>query len=563
MTSTDNSDHLPDCICVDPQEALHQVRTLCAQNKLAQARALCRDICVAEPTSVEALNLLAAIALQARDYEDAIATMRQTLRAGGNAAVTHFNIGVALRELGRFDDEVAAYDESLAHRPRFFEAWFNRGNALRLLGRHDEAIASFDRAIAIRPECAEAFNNRGNALADLGRHREAMISFDRAVTLKPDYAVAHDNRGNALEGLGRRDDALRSYAEAQRCAPDYADAHWNESLCRLLIGDYARGWEKYEWRWRTGTYVRGERPRFSVPLWLGRESLAGRTILLHAEGGLGDTLQFCRFATSVSTLGARVLLEVQPQLHRLLTGLDGVDELLVQGQRRPAFDFHCPLMSLPLALGTPSDAIPASLPYITPDPEQVSAWGRRIGEDRGRLRVGLVWAGNPRLGIATSQAMDKRRSMPFARFEPLLDLCGIDFYSLQKGDAAQAQLRGSPLAQRVIDVTDQIEDFADTAALVAHLDLVIAVDTSTAHLAGAMGKPVWLLNRYDTCWRWFLGRSDSPWYPKVMRIFRQPEAGNWHAVVDEVGDALRQLGERFNRAETSGPGNTQGWRHTR
>ena len=531
-----------DILRADPQDALECARSLYAQGELTRAAALCRELSIVEPACLEALHLLTAIALRGGDYEDALIAMRRMLRVGGESAVIHFNIGVALRELGRVDEEVAAYDKALAQRPRFFEAWFNRGNALRTLGRQHEAIASFGHAIDIRPDCAEAFNNRGNALGELHRYDEALDSFERALTLRPDYADAHSNRGNALEGLGRHADALRSYENAQRYAPDHADAHYNESLCRLLTGDYARGWAKYEWRWKTGTYMPGKQPQLPAPLCLGRESLAGKTILLHAEGGLGDTLQFCRFAKFVSARGARVLLEVQPQLRRLLANLEGVGDLLVQGQRRPGFDFHCPLMSLPHALGTLNDSIPASLPYIAADPSLVAAWGRRIGQTRRQLRVGLVWAGNPRLGIATSHAMDKRRSMPFARFEALLDVPGIDFYSLQKGTAAVAQLTVSPFAHRVIDLTDEIEDFADTAAFVEHLDLVIAVDTSTAHLAGAMGKPVWLLNRYDTCWRWFLGRSDSPWYPHVMRIFRQPTAGDWYSVIAEVADSLRQLG---------------------
>ncbi|MCA8003456.1 tetratricopeptide repeat protein [Burkholderia metallica] len=523
------------------RRTLQLVRLLCTQGEWEQAVKLCRELVIVEPDCIDALHLLTAIALRGGDYEEAIITMRKMLHMSSQSALINFNIAVALRELGRFDEEVAAYDEALAQRGSFFEAWFNRGNAMRKLGRHHDAIVSFDRAIAIRPDCAEAFNNRGNVLGDLHRYVEALDNFGRALALSPTYAEAHNNRGNALEGLGYHDEALLSYEQAQRCAPDYADAYWNESLCRLLIGDYARGWERYEWRWRTGVYTQGYRPEFPAPLWLGRESLEGRTILLHAEGGLGDTLQFCRFAKFVSARGARVLLEVQPELLRLLANLDGVDEIFGKGEPRPHFDFHCPLMSLPHAFGTLNHTIPASLPYITADLKLVEDWSGRIGEKHKPLRVGLVWAGNPRLGIATSHAMDKRRSIPFPCLEVLLEVPDIDFYSLQKGEAAVAQLTASSLAHVVIDMTDEVKDFADTAALLAHLDLVIAVDTSTAHLAGAMGKPVWLLNRYDTCWRWFIGRSDSPWYPKVMRIFRQPVAGDWGTVMVEVADALRQL----------------------
>lgn len=498
-----------------------------------------RAIDAAEPAGGDVLNLLATIALQQGDYEAGIKALRGVTRLNGQNAVAHFNIGVALRELGRFDEEVMAYDEALAAQPCFFEALFNRGNALRVLKRHREALASFSEAILLRPDHAEAFNNHGNVLGDLLRYHDALLSFDRALELKPDFAEVHNNRGNALEGLGRYDEALQSYQKAQQLDPDYADAHWNESLCRLLIGDYAEGWRKHEWRWRTETYASKAQRQLEKPLWLGRESLANKTILLQAEGGLGDTLQFCRYVALIAARGAKVLLEVQPELKQLLMNLDGVSAILVPGMPYPPFDFHCPLMSLPHALGTTSDSIPARGPYLAADPRRAARWNDLVVHRPGRLRVGLVWAGNPRLGIATSHAMDTRRSMPLFQFAPLLELPGIDFYSLQKGDAAVGQLRATPFARHITDLTDEIRDFADTAAFMEHLDLLITVDTSCAHLAGAMGKQVWLLNRFDTCWRWFRDRCDSPWYPHVMRIFRQPSAGDWASVVADAACALR------------------------
>ena len=462
-------------------------------------------------------------------------------RSTGERPVTWFNIGISLRELGRIPEEVAAYGKALALAPQFFEAWFNRGIALRALKRHHEALASFDAALAIRSDSADAFNNRGNVLGDLHRYDAALASFDHAISLNPLCGTAHSNRGNALEALGRHAEALRAYADAQRIMPHDADAHWNESLCRLLIGDYAKGWEKYEWRWRTGTYAQGLQPSVEGRLWLGHESLAGKTILLHAEGGFGDTLQFCRFAAPVATHGARVVIEVQPELRRLMSTLDGPHEVITQGQPRPPHDFHCPLMSLPLALKTSLDSIPTQLPYLSANPALAERWRARLDcSDARRLRIGLAWAGNPRLGNATSHEMDKRRSMPFEHYAPLLQIPGIDFYSLQKGEAAVAQLADSPLRTRLVDPSREFADFADTAAFVAHLDLVISVDTSIVHLAASTGKPVWLLNRYDTCWRWLRQRADSPWYPHVVRIFRQRRAGDWDAVIAEVCRALRE-----------------------
>jgi tetratricopeptide (TPR) repeat protein len=331
MPTTDSYEILADASCVDQRLTLRPADTLCGQGMSAQAKALCREISAAAPTRAEVQAPLAVKPILEGDYEGILDMLRRTVRSNGNQAVAHFNIGVALHKLGRFDEEIAAYDEALVVHPLFFEAWFNRGTVLHATGRHSDALESFDKAIGIRSDCAEAFNNRGNALGELRLYDEALASFDCALSLKPEFAEVYNNRGNALEGLGHHGEALESYERAQQLATDYADAHWNESLCRLLIGDYAKGWKKYEWRWRTGTYLRGTFPQFEKPLWLGHESLVDKTILLHAEGGLGDTLQFCRYAAIVASRGARVILEVQPELRRLLSNLDGVDKIGLRG----------------------------------------------------------------------------------------------------------------------------------------------------------------------------------------------------------------------------------------
>jgi len=345
----------------------------------------------------------------------------------------------------------------------------------------------------------------------------------------------HNNRAVALDDLRRLPEALASYDQALALAPERGDIQHNQAMCRLALGDYAAGWTQYEWRWRT-QQMAGRR-ELIAPLWLGHEPLAGRTILLHAEQGLGDTLQFCRYAADVAALGAEVILEVQPGLERLLERLAGVDRVVVRGQPLPVHDFQTPLMSLPLALGvdvgTPRPA------YLTADPDEAADWAQRLAPG---LRVGLCWAGGIRPDRPVANRIDARRSLSLEALRPLA-VAGVSFYSLQKGppaaQLAEAKARdwGGP---EIVDLTDELQDFADTAALVANLDLVITCDTAVAHLAGGMGKPVWILNRYDACWRWLVGRDDSPWYPSA-RLFTQNTPGDWDAVVQRVAGELVDL----------------------
>jgi hypothetical protein len=286
----------------------------------------------------------------------------------------------------------------------------------------------------------------------------------------------------------------------------------------LLQGEYQPGWRKYEARWDTESMRQGRR-NFAQPLWLGDEDLTGCTILLHGEQGFGDTIQFCRFARQVAQRAARVVLEVQPELRSLVASLDPAIPVIAAGEAFPPFDYHCPLMSLPLALKTTLDGIPHQRAYLSAPEDKTAQWRARLGAS-AKLRIGLVWAGNPRLGVLDANRIDRQRSLAFAQLAPLFEATDCEFYSLQKGDDAAAQLRASAFGSRVVDWTDELVDFTDTAALVANLDLVITVDTAVAHLVGALGKPLWLLNRFNTCWRWLRDREDSPWYP-TARLFRQ------------------------------------------
>ena len=556
-------------------KTLRQAVALQQNAAFVEAEALYREILQLRPNHFDALQLLGTLALQSGRWDEGIELLRKAVAINAMQAPIHSNLAFAYNAVSRFKEALSSADRAVSLRRDFGDAWNNRGNALAGLDIPQEALHSYERAIALKPDFAQALNNRACVLRDLGRPVDALESCDRAIALWPDYADAWSNRGNALGDLGRpeeartsyqraiaiapnlvdawnnqglclielnqREEALLNYRHALSLAPDHAETHWNESLCLLQVGRLEEGWRKYEWRWQRNR-IKASQRTFEQPLWLGGEPIAGKTILLHAEQGLGDTLQFCRYATLVSKLDARVVLEVPAELLTLLANLDGVAQIVEQGTPLPPFDYHCPLLSLPLAFKTSVSTIPSATPYLYADADRAQQWRARIGDgDESRLKVGLVWAGGNRAGVAELRNIDARRSIALAQLKPLLDLPFVQYYSLQKGAPAQqlSQLQSEQAGgQEVIDYADELTDFADTAALVENLDLIISVDTSTAHLAGAMGKPVWILNRFDTCWRWMLERDDSPWYPSA-RLFRQPALGDWENVIESVRTALK------------------------
>ena len=473
----------------------------------------------------------AAALIALKQYEQALASCDRAIALKPDYAEAHNNRAHALNALKRHEEAVASCDRAIALRSNYPEALNNRGNALNALGLHTDAIASYDKAIAFAPKYAEAYNNRGNALYHLGRAEEAASSYELAIAVRPNYAEAYNNRGNALTSLQRCEPALASYDQAVALKPDYADALFNKSVLLLLMGRLAEGWRLYEWRNKKANPIAAR--DYRQPLWLGDTDIAGKTILLTEEQGLGDTIQFCRYAPLVEQRGARIILEMPPQLMRLVAGLAGVAQVVETGRPLPAFDLHCPLLSLPLAFKSELATIPAAIPYLNADPDQSRAWKDRLGA-KTKLRVGLVWAG----GIRPNQpvSVNQRRNIPLAKFA-VLNNPNVDFYSLQKGQPGEAELADLKhnrwSGPDIADLTGAIGDFADTAAFIDNLDLVITVDTATAHLAGALGKPVWILNRFDTDWRWLLDRTDSPWYP-TAKIYRQDTPGDWDGVLQRV-----------------------------
>ena len=443
-----------------------------------------------------------------------------------------FDEGKRLLGEGSFAEALASFDRSIARKPDFADGHVGRTMTLRMMGRFAEALASYDLAIALSPADATMLSNRGMILLDLQREQDALKCFDTAITRNPLFASAHHNRAIALLKLQHLREALASCDRALALQPDAAGFQGTKAVVLLQLGAFADGWRVYEARKRTQNPAGNK--DFLTPAWLGDGDVAGNTVFIHAEQGLGDTLQFCRYAALVQAKGARVVMSVQTPLLRLLQrsnpGIAVIDEAEVPDH----FDLHCPMMSLPLALGTTLATIPAAVPYLHPDSDRTAQWRARLAELPG-MKIGLVWAGSPRPDQPEADAIDKRRSITLAHYADLADIPGISLISLQKGQTATA-----PPGMILHDWTDDLTDFADTAELVAALDLVITVDTSVAHLAGGLGKPVWILNRFDQCWRWLEGRDDSPWYP-TARLFRQTAPGDWAGVLAAVRQALVAL----------------------
>lgn len=477
-----------------------------------------------KPDTPEAHNLRAVVLHELRRFDGAVAAYDAALALRPAYADGWNNRGVALGEAGRHAEALASHERAIALKPEFADAHYNRGVALDRLKRPAEALEALDAAVALQPAHARAHHNRGTALKALGRLEEALASYEAAVALNPAYAEAHSNRGLALRDLGRLDASLSSYDAALAADPNFAEAHLGRSLTLLLAGRLAEGWPEYEWRRATWPAERQLDPERA---WYGQADLAGRRLFVRHEQGLGDTLQFARYLPRLIAMGAEVIVQVQAPLVPLLApSLPGLT-WLADGAPAPDFDFHCALMSLPLAFSTSLDKVPPPL-ALAADPARRAAFEARLGQ-KTRPRVGLAWSGN------SAHANDANRSIAFDRLAPLL-AADADWFALQT-EIRDSDAGAFAAAGRVAFLGEALADFADTAALVRHMDLIITVDTSLAHLAGSLGKPTWILLPTAPDWRWLEGRADSPWYPSV-RLFRQGARGDWDAVVAEVAAAL-------------------------
>jgi tetratricopeptide (TPR) repeat protein len=495
------------------------------QGRLEDAGASYQQALALNPHDADTCVSLGTVWGRLGKLEEAAACFERALALAPDSANTHYNLGFAFEKQGKLDAALTHYERVLALAPHAAEALSATGRVLFALKRVEEALAVLERAVTLMPGNADAWNNRGTALLQADRPVESLASYDRVLALSPSHALAWLNRGNALVRLKRREEALASFAQAQALKPDLAAAYLGESLCRLRGGDLRGGWEKYEWR----ALIRPDLMRvFPSPPWQATEDIAGQAILLHSEQGFGDTLQFCRYVPMVAARGARVVLEVPPVLKRLLTTLDGVSDLRAQGEPLPDVDTQCPLLSLPRAFATSLETIPAQIPYLSVPDDAAVRWRARLRATPGP-RIGLTWFGR------VEHLGEIHRSIAPDLLTPLLS-CGATVVSLQKDyrPADRAWLAAHP---GVLDCSGELEDFADTAALAHEMDVIVTIDTATAHLAGALGLPVWILLSHIGDWRWMEGRTDSPWYP-TAKLYRQTAVNDWRDVIARVADDL-------------------------
>jgi Flp pilus assembly protein TadD len=507
------------------QDALIAARQQFQNGNLAEAEALCGRLLEANPRDAEALNLRGMIAHQRGELAQAAEVYRKAIAARPSAAGYYNNLGVSLLALGKTNEAAEACAKAALLNPESAQIQTNLGNALQTLGRTAEASAAQKKAVALRPDHPEAHNGLALSLYMAGDLESSLAEFKTAAQLRPDFASAWSNSGNVLRDLGRIDEAAAAYRRAISIQVDHPDARKNLALIQLLQGDYAHGFLEYEWRWKCADSP----PRkMNRPRWTG-EDPDGKTILVYEEQGFGDIIQFARYLGVLSGRGARVIFGCRPALGRLMSACAGVAQVTTVGQAMPPFDLHCPLQSLPLLCGTTAPTqVPAHVPYFHLPEDLKQLWCDRLGPSQ-KLRVGLCWAGNP------ENRNDRFRSMPLKQFVLLRVAGQIEFHSLQVGPAAAQIPSVSELA--LVDHQSNLSDFADTAGLISQLDLVISVDTAVAHLAGAMGKPVWVLIPSAPDWRWLLDRADSPWYP-TARLFRQTR--DWAPVIDKLKFALEE-----------------------
>jgi tetratricopeptide (TPR) repeat protein len=544
---------------------------------LAEAERLYGAVLQGDATNFDALHMLGIIALQTKRPVEAERLIAGACEARPQSSLAWANRGNALQELGRFADAVACYDRAIGLDREFAGAFSNRGNALRAMGRLEEALTSFERAVALNPSYARAWSNRGLVLLDSNRPAEALASFERALAgdanfadahsnagmalymlgrpgealaridhalrLRPAYPEALSNRGSCLKELERFPEALASFAEALRLKPDYHDARYNRGLTLLLLGSFAEGWRDYEWR-ATGSHRCVGYPPLPAPIWSG-QALAGKRIIVLSEQGLGDTIQFARYLPLLRTIARDLFFYTRPSMVQLFGSLGG----LGVGSDIPkdtAFDLAIPLLSLPNAFATTGATIPHDSPYLAAEPERVQRWRARIGT--GGFRIGVCWQGN-----AASPA-DRGRSFPARLMEPLAAIPGVRLISLQQQDGLE-QLATLPQGIPIETLEDAEGDghaFMDTAAIMQSLDLVVTCDTAIAHLAGALGRPVWVALKQVAHWVWLRDRRETPWYP-TMRLFRQAQPGAWEDLLQELASELRRLVAEQSADEQDAP----------
>ena len=542
----DAKNHWKKAIRINPEcaEAHHNLgAALQQQGRLKDAVTSLKDALRVRPNYPEAYNTLGLALRMQGKLGEAVAAWETAVQQKPAFPEAHNNLGLARREQGRLDDAIISLREAVRLKPDYADGQSNLGAALKEQGLLTEAADSLLQSIRLNPNSADAYSNLSLVLLEQGRPDEAIVRLQEALRINPQFAEAHNNMGMAQREFGRLEAAIASFERALQIQPDNADAHQNLGMTLLLAGDLQRGWVEYEWRRKCRDF---SIPRFKEPQWDGAP-LKGRTILLHAEQGLGDTLQFIRYAPLVKALGGRTIVACQPALLRLLARAPGIDELVAIGSL-PRFDVYAPLPSLPGLLKSTLETIPCRIPTLASDPVLDERWRVEFSSNPA-FKIGIAWQGNRR------HRADRFRSVPLTHFAPLAQQKGVQLFSLQKGDGSDqlSRLAGefavSDLASRLDEETGP---FMDTASVMKSLDLIITSDTSIAHLAGSLGVPVWVALPLVPDWRWLLKREDSPWYP-TMRLFRQTERGNWKELFGRMAKELPSLVERRDRDAASTP----------
>ena len=463
---------------------------------------------------------------------EAVSCYKKAIELKPDYAEARCNLGLVLQEKGDLDDAVRHYEKATRIMPELVEAWYGMGNALKEKGVLEEAIVCFKKALALRPDYSGVWNNMGNIFRLQGEPEKAIFCYEKAVQIDPGVAVAHNNMGSVFHDQGKIHMAIEKFDQALKLRPDHPETHFNRALALLVKGDFLEGWKEYEWRVKKPDWKTAYPERHHAPQWDG-SCFTGKRMLVHHEQGYGDNFQFIRYMPMVKARGGTVIFESTAPLLRLFRGFPGIDELVETASLdnlSKKFDLYAPLLALPGIFRTTLETIPGEVPYLQADPREAELWKKRLAN--GDFKVGIVWAGNP------EHKNDRNRSCTPDHFLPLAGIQGVRLYSLQKEIAAEEM--ASKRVSFAHSLGEHLDDFANTAAVLQNLDLLITVDTSVAHLAGAMGKPVWLLLPFAPDWRWLLNREDTPWYP-TMRLFRQERPGSWDSVIKCVAKEMRAV----------------------
>ena len=500
------------------------------------------------PTYAEAWSNKGNALYELERYDEALAHHDKALALHPGYAEAWSNKGLVLNALKDFKNALAHHDKAILLRPESAKTWVNKGLVLSDLEEHQDALAIYEKAIGLNPNFAEAWTNKGNAIFALGRHEESIELHQRAIQLKPGYAQAWYNLAISFCALKRFNKSIAAYEQAISLKPDYFMAYWNKSLVELAIGDLHNGWQNFEAR----AFIKNSPLRTSynkITRLKNLSDVAGKKILIWSEQGLGDAIQFCRYVPELVKLGPDLTFVAPKSLTALMNSLSGSFQIVDSCSDLSGFEFQVPLMSLPLIFKTDLTTIPSTSSYLKADSLKEQFWKERLSSSN-LLRVGLVWNGGFRANQPEMHAVNERRNIPLEVISRLQHVPNIEFYSLQKGDPAESEFAQNKSAiwpaNNIRNFVSELNDFSDTAALISNLDLVISVDTSTAHLSAALGKPTWLLNRYDSCWRWLEDRIDSPWYPSIT-LYRQKTPGDWEGVIDTIQKDLIALAYQHNQ----------------